>query len=171
MCGTTVGVGFGGNPTGSVWQFTPPGTLTTLYVCQNGADGEWPDQAPVLDRDANVYGMTNQQNGGGFAGAIWKITAQGHFSVLHEGVSAADGVYPNSPLPLRPDNVLSGTTANGGPNGCGTAFSINAKGVFKVVHAFTNTGDGGYTTGNLVRTPAGVIYGGAAGGAIFQITP
>jgi uncharacterized repeat protein (TIGR03803 family) len=155
LYGTTVGVGFGGNPNGSVWQFTPPSTLKTLYVFHDG----------------NVYGTTNKQNGTAFAGAIWKITAQGQFSVLHDLVSGTDGYYPNSPLVLGPDHLLYGTTSSGGPNGYGTVFSISTKGVFAVVHAFANTGDGGYPTGNLVRTPAGVMYGGAANGSIFQITP
>jgi uncharacterized repeat protein (TIGR03803 family) len=171
LYGTTVGVGFGGNPNGSVWQFTPPGTLKTLYVFQNGNDGEWPNQAPVVDRDGNVYGTTNKQNGNQFAGAIWKITAQGQFSVLHEMVSGTDGYDPNSPLVLGPDHLLYGTTANGGANGFGTVFSISTKGAFTVVHAFANTGDGAYPTGNLVQTSAGVMYGGTYYGSIFQITP
>jgi uncharacterized repeat protein (TIGR03803 family) len=64
LYGTTVGVGYGGNPNGSVWNYTPAGGLQTLYVFQDGNDGEWPNQAPALDGAGNLYGTTYIQNGG-----------------------------------------------------------------------------------------------------------
>ncbi len=171
LYGTTVGVGYGGNPNGSVWQFTPGGALKTLYVFQDGADGEWPNQAPSLDNAGNLYGVTNVQNGTGFAGAIWKITASGKFSVLHSMNGAVDGYGPNSPLLLGKDGLLYGTTGSGGASNLGTVFSVSKSGSFNVVHSFTNTGDGAQPTGNLVLDSAGAIYGGTAYGPVFKITP
>ncbi len=175
LYGTSVGYGFGGNPNGSVWQFTPStGALKTLYVFKDGADGEWPNQAPVADGFGNVYGVTNQQggpNGASFAGVVWKITAAGTFSIMHPLNAATDGLYPNSPLILNADGKLYGTTYNQGPGGYGTLFSITKSGQFQVVHAFSNLGDGTNPMGNLIHTSAGVIYGGTSDGAIFQYTP
>jgi uncharacterized repeat protein (TIGR03803 family) len=171
LYGTTVGVGYGGNPNGSVWQFTTAGGLKTLYVFQDGADGEWPSQAPVLDGAGDLYGTTNTQNGGSFAGAIWKITASGAFSILHAMNGATDGYAPNSPLLLGKDGLFYGTTASGGPDNDGTVFSISRTGAFTVVHSFSNSGDGAQPTGNLVRDSTGAVYGGTAYGPVFKITP
>jgi uncharacterized repeat protein (TIGR03803 family) len=169
--GTTVGVGYGGNPNGSVWQYTAAGGLQTLYVFQDGNDGEWPAQAPTVDKDGNVFGTTNVQNGGGFAGAIWKITSGGSFSVLRDLNGSTDGYGPNSPLLLGAHGILYGTTSSGGANGYGTVFSIGKDGAFTVVHAFANNGDGAQPTGNLVRDGNGTIYGGTAYGPVFKIVP
>jgi uncharacterized repeat protein (TIGR03803 family) len=171
LYGTTVGVGYGGNPNGSVWSYSPAGVLTTLYVFQDGADGEWPTQAPVLDPAGDLYGTTSVQNGASFAGAIWKISAAGAFSILHAMNGATDGYAPNSPLLLGKDGLLYGTTGSGGASNDGTVFSISKTGAFTVVHSFANGSDGAAPTGNLVRDSAGAIYGGTASGPVFRITP
>ncbi len=171
LYGTTVGVGYGGNPTGSIWRFTAKAGLKTLYVFQNGADGEWPDQAPTLDSAGNLYGTTHIQNGNGFAGAIWKVTAKGVFSILHVMNAATDGYGPNSPLLLAADGLLYGTAASGGANNDGTLFSITTGGTFTTIHSFAAGADGAQPTGNLVQDAAGRIYGGTVSGPVFQFTP
>jgi uncharacterized repeat protein (TIGR03803 family) len=169
--GTTVGVGFGGNPTGSVWKYSTEGMLTTLYVFQDGADGEWPDQAPALDGSGNLYGTTHVQKGDSFAGAIWKITPEGQFSVLHQMNGTTDGYGPNAPLLSDGKGTLYGTAYGGGTAGYGTVFSVTRAGVFTVLHNFLGGADGAQPTGNLVRASNGVVYGGTSNGAIFEITP
>jgi uncharacterized repeat protein (TIGR03803 family) len=169
--GTTVGYGYGGNPTGSVYKFTPSGGVTTLYVFQDTNDGEWPDQAPVVDAKNNIYGTTYIQNGANFAGAIWTISASGKFSVLYDLNGATDGFGPNSPLILNTDGNFYGTTSSGGADNYGTVFSITPTGTFTLLHSFTNTGDGAQPTGNLVHDAAGAIYGGTAYGTAFKIVP
>jgi uncharacterized repeat protein (TIGR03803 family) len=169
--GTTVGVGYGGNPNGSVWQFTKAGGLQTLYVFQDGNDGEWPNQAPTVDGAGNVYGSTSIQNGANVAGAIWVINTAGQFSVLHNLNGPTDGFGPNSPLVIGSDGNLYGTTLEDGSGGGGTVFSISPSGQFTVVHSFTNSGDGADPTGNLVQSADGAIYGGTSFGTVFKIVP
>ncbi len=171
LYGTTVGVGYGGNPNGSVWQYTSGGGLQTLYVFTDGADGEWPTQAPAIDATGDVFGTTSTQNGSGFAGAVWKIDKAGHFAILHSLNGAADGYGPNSPLLLDNDGVLFGTANSGGPANDGTVFSVTKGGAFTVVHSFTNTGDGAQPTGNLVQDSQAALYGGTATGQVFKIVP
>jgi uncharacterized repeat protein (TIGR03803 family) len=169
--GTTVGNGYGGNPTGSVYKFTPAGGVTTLYAFKNRNDGEWPDQAPATDAKNNIYGTTYIQNGASFAGAIWKISAAGNFSVLYDLNGASDGFGPNSPLILNTDGNFYGTTNTGGADNYGTVFSVTPTGTFTLLYSFTNTGDGALPTGNLVHDATGAIYGGTAAGTVFKIVP
>jgi uncharacterized repeat protein (TIGR03803 family) len=171
LYGTVVGRGFGGNPNGSVWKFTRAGGLQTLYIFQNANDGEWPDQAPVVDKAGNIYGTTHVQNSNNFAGAIWTISAAGQFSVLHDFVADTDGYGPNSPLLLNANGKLYGTTGAGGRHGYGTVFEITPAGAFSVIHDFANTGDGAQPTGNLVQSAGGTIYGGTAYGPVFRLVP
>ena len=169
--GTTVGMGYGGNPTGSVWKLSKGGTLTTIYVFKDGADGEWPDQAPVMDKAGNVYGTTHVQNGGTFAGAIWRGSSTGTFSVLHDLTASTDGSAPNGPLVLNTDGNLYGGTTSGGPGGYGTVFQITPSGSFSVMHGFANGTDGATPTGNLAHDSSGAIYGGTQSGQVFKIVP
>ena len=171
LYGTVVGYGYGGNPNGSVWQFTTQNGLRTLYVFQNGNDGEWPDQAPIVDAAGNIYGTTHIRNGKPFAGAVWKIDTSGNFSVVHDLYGATDGYGPNSPLLPDKDGNLYGTTLLGGTDNFGTVYRVTPTGGFSVVHAFANRGDGVQPTGNLVSDGQGVIYGGTGSGSVFKITP
>jgi uncharacterized repeat protein (TIGR03803 family) len=169
--GTTVGVDYGGHPNGSVWKFSTPGGLKTIYVFKDGHDGEYPDQAPTVDGAGNVYGTTHIQDGSNFAGAIWKISAAGKFSLLRDLNGGTDGFHPNSPLLLNRNGILYGTTYEGGPSNYGTLFSITPSGKFAVVHAFSNGGDGAYPTGNLVSNSDGAIFGGTSDGEVFRVVP
>jgi uncharacterized repeat protein (TIGR03803 family) len=167
--GTTVGIGYGGNPNGSVWQYSTARHLKTLYIFKDRGDGEWPNQAPTVDGAGNVYGTTYVQNGDNFPGAVWKIAADGTFSVLHHLNGARDGYTPNSPLVLGKDGNLYGTTYQGGAGYYGTVYSITPSGKFSVIHAFTGQTDGAYPTGNLVRDNDGALYGGTTSGQVFRI--
>jgi uncharacterized repeat protein (TIGR03803 family) len=169
--GTTVGRGFGGNPNGSVWKLPRRGTLATLYVFQDGDDGEWPDQAPVSDKAGDLYGTTHIRSGAQFDGAIWTISAAGTFTVLHDFVSATDGSGPAAPLVIGLNGTIYGTTSTGGKNGYGTVFSIMPTGGFKVLWSFTGGSDGTNPTGPLVVSAKGILYGGTASGQVFAITP
>jgi uncharacterized repeat protein (TIGR03803 family) len=169
--GAAIGLGFGGNPNGSVWKYTAIGGLKTLYVFTDGTDGEWPDQAPTVDSAGNVYGTTYIQNKANFPGAIWTISAAGTFKVLHEMDAATDGSEPNSPLLLDLDGNLYGTTATGGAHGEGTVFRVTPTGKFTVLHSFTGGSDGGQPSGNLVQDAAGTLFGGTALGPVFELVP
>jgi uncharacterized repeat protein (TIGR03803 family) len=169
--GTAIGLGFGGNPTGSVFEYTSTGGLKTLYVFTDGNDGEWPNQAPTVDNAGNVYGTTYIQKGSNFPGAIWMISAAGTFKLLREMDAAKDGSGPNSPLLLDLDGNLYGTTLLGGAHGFGTLFRITPAGKFTVLHSFTGGSDGGQPSGNLVRDAAGTLFGGTDFGPVFEEVP
>ncbi len=170
LFGTTIGMGYGGNPNGSVWKLSGT-TLTTLYIFKDGADGQYPTQAPTLDSAGNLYGTTTTRNGTAFAGSLWKITTLGKFSVLHSFTAATDGATPNAPLLLNTDGNLYGTTSTGDPGKFGTLFKITPQGVFTVLHSFTNLADGATPNGGLVHDASGTIYGEVSSGQVFKLVP
>ena len=169
--GTTVGYGSGGLPLGSVFKLSKSGQFTTLVQFTGGADGDYPDQAPIVDKQGNVYGTNYQGNQSGFAGAVWTINTITGLKVLYDFNGNTDGSLPNSPLVLGRNGTLYGTTEYGGPGGAGSVFAITPSGTLTVLHAFTGASDGANPTGNLAIDPAGALYGGTATGQIFKIVP
>ena len=114
-------------------------------------------------------------------GTVFKITAGGKLTVLHE-FGGSDGYGPNAPLVQGTDGSFYGTTSSGGTStacstGCGTVFKILPNGSFLTLHSFDGT-DGQYPGGGLVQGTDGNFYGttsfggGTNGnGTVFKITP
>ena len=173
--GTVVGSGFGGDPNGAVFKLTPLNKLTALYKFNDGDDGEYPEQAPVVDAVGNVYGTMLTMNGSEYAGVVWKIDTNGVFSLLHKFTGKADGFGPNGPLIINTDGNIYGTTAQGGTvkggTGQGTLFRITPAGVFSVIHTFTGGSDGAGPTGTLAHDSTGAIYGATSGtgGTVYKV--
>jgi uncharacterized repeat protein (TIGR03803 family) len=179
--GTVVGNGFGGDPNGAVWKLSMQGKLTPLHVFTDDNDGQYPDQAPIIDSAGNLYGTMITKNRAEYAGAIWKIDTARVFTTIHQFAGKADGFGPNGPLMLNTDGNLYGTTASGGITntgqvGSGTVFRITPSGQFKVIHTF-NGADGSGPTGTLAHDSTGAIYGatngndGGIGGTVYKIKP
>ena len=164
--GTVVGNGFGGDPNGAVWKLSTKNLLTPLYVFKDGADGEYPDQSPVVDAAGNLYGTIITMNGSQYAGAVWKIDTKGAFSLIHKFTGMADGFAPNGPLMIDTDGNLYGTTLSGGgtkaKQGYGTVFRLTPGGAFTTIHTFYGP-DGSNPTGTLAHDSTGAIYGATTG--------
>jgi uncharacterized repeat protein (TIGR03803 family) len=174
LYGTTLGNGSGGAPTGTVWKLSPSKVLTTLYTFKDGADGEYPSDAPTLDAAGNLYGTTRVKSGKPYAGAVWKIDAKGNFSVVHQFTGGADGSTPDGPLMLDTDGNLYGTTLAGGAKtgkGFGVLYRISAAGAFSVAYTFTGLVGGAGPTGMLAHDAKGAIYGGMTSGMVYKFVP
>lgn len=173
--GTVVGNGFGGDPNGAVWKLSTKNKLTPLYKFKDGADGEYPTQAPVVDAAGNLYGTILTMAGSSYAGAVWKIDTTGKFTVFYRFTGKADGFGPNGPLLVNKDGNLYGTTGSGGGTtakpGYGTLFRITPAGAFTVLHTFMAGTDGANPTGTLARNVYGHVFGGTASGTIYKYTP
>jgi uncharacterized repeat protein (TIGR03803 family) len=186
--GTTVGMGFGGQPLGSLWKRPYGGKPTTLYSFTDAStaggaltDGEYPQVTPSFDSAGNLWGVTSDHDGATSAGAIWELTPTGA-RVLYNFTGGGDGYLPNGPLLLGLDGNFYGTTRGGGSaaglSGNGVVYRFNPVGTAAqvaasvgVVHVFTGATDGATPTGSLALDPSGRIYGGTATGTIYQITP
>jgi uncharacterized repeat protein (TIGR03803 family) len=177
---------------GTVFKVTKAGKESVLYSFAGPPnDGGNPFAGLIRDSEGNLYGTTlfggsghctanAGQNG---CGTVFKVSASGTESVLHNFEGGADGVYPSSPLVHDSSGNLYGTTQQGGQancsnfsgNGCGTVFMLSSDGVETVRHAFS-----GYPTDG--DDPAGMILvggnlygttqmGGAYGnGTVFEVT-
>jgi len=115
----------GAHSSGTVFEMTPTGTLTTLYsFCSmpNCIDGGAPDGL-VVGPDA-LYGFTG--DGGEAWGTIFKITSSGALTTLYEFKVGTDGGGPSGLLQATDGNFY-GTTGSGGsqPQGYGTVFRLS----------------------------------------------
>ena len=178
----------GGVGQGVVFRVTETGSLSSIFtfcVAHLCADGSSPLSSLVLAPNGTFYGTT--QLGGTNGGTIFRMSALGNQSVLHNFCSApdcADGSSPQSGLALGNSGNFFGTTKNGGSNGQGTVYRISSSGVLASLYSFcaqTNCIDGSAPEGQLVLSNDGNFYGttssgGAhgitlAGGTIFKISP
>ena len=135
LYGTTVAGGAAGF--GTVFRFTPGGSLTTLHHF-NGAEGANPFGALVQGSDGRLYGTTaNGGLGAGFGnGVVFRIAPDGTgFTVLH-ALAAGEGTNPIAGLARAPGDIFYGTTIAGG-TGAGSVFAISAAGAFETLHVFS----------------------------------
>ncbi len=159
---------------GVVFKIDSTGTETVLHTFEGGSDGANPWGGLVMDSSGNLYGTT--ENGGKYsAGQIFKISAAGKKTVVHDfdpGVNMG-GANPRDPLTFGSGGILYGTTFRGGDLttswcgalGCGTVFKVNTGNVLTTLHTFEGPPtDGDTPYGAVARDSAGNLYGVAADG-------
>ena len=129
----------GTSDSGSVFQISPIGQLTTLYsfcsqVNIDGcADGAYPTGL-LMGSDGNLYGTTHS-GGSSNAGTAFEVTPSGALTTLynfcHAGSGCADGETPVA-LAQGTDGVFYGGTSLGGTPancgsfaGCGTIYKLS----------------------------------------------
>jgi uncharacterized repeat protein (TIGR03803 family) len=155
---------------GSVFQITPGGSRTYLYIFTGGSDGRYPTAPPILGRDGNWYGTT--QGDPRNPGSVYQLTKSGQFKSLHQFVL---GEMPEDPLVLATDGNFYGTTHYGGTTNNGSVFRITPAGTFTVIYSFDGT-HGAAPYSPLIQGADGNFYGtttiggSASGGVVFKLT-
>jgi uncharacterized repeat protein (TIGR03803 family) len=167
----------GANSTGTVFEITAGGTLTTLYsFCSqtNCTDGDDPFAPLIQAANGNFYGTTVNGGTKGY-GTVFEITSGGTLTTLHS-FRYTDGASPTAGLIQAKNGNFYGTTLYGGAKGAGTVFEIIAGGKLRTLHSFGGAGDGADPYLGLVQATNGKFYGttydgGAHGhGTVFQVT-
>jgi uncharacterized repeat protein (TIGR03803 family) len=171
--GTTYSGG-AGEPlgTGTVFQITRAGRLTTLYsFCAQikCADGANPGGGLVQASNGYFYGTTS---GGGVGcgdsgcGTVFRIDREGRLTTMHR-FEGPDGESPRGSLIQATDGNLYGTTLYGGVNGDGTIFRITAREAFATLYSFCalpQCSDGNAPLAGLFQATTGNLYGTTAVG-------
>ena len=174
--GELYGVAYAGGPygAGTVFRITTAGKLTSIYSFTRGDDGAGPYARLILGADGDFYG-TASDGGNSNYGTIFKISAEGDFTVLHRFIGL-DGAHPLASLTQGIDGAFYGTTSEGGAAGLGSIFKITTSGEFTSLYSFTNGPDGRGPCGGLAQGLDGKFYGtscsgGARGfGVIFSLS-
>jgi uncharacterized repeat protein (TIGR03803 family) len=171
----------GANFSGTIFEITPDGILTTLYnFCSQAscADGYSPVAGLMLATNGNFYGTTSF-GGAHNSGTIFQFTPAGELTTLYSFCSesnCSDGSNVQNALVQGPGNQFYGATISGGINGAGTIFAITPTGKFGTIHRFDYK-DGAYPYGQLLLASGGnlvgtTLSGGArSDGTIFEISP
>jgi len=165
-------------------------TETVLYSFPTPKQGFVPAGDLVFDSAGNLYGATIYGGGYGtncgdayykYCGAVFELSPPkikgGKWTekTLHGFKGNTDGANPNGGLVLDSEGDVYGTTVLGGGTGCqgpgcGTAFELRPPpktgGAWteKMIHIFTDGGDGADPNGGLIFDANGALYGTAGGG-------
>ncbi|MGC9948411.1 MAG: choice-of-anchor tandem repeat GloVer-containing protein [Bryobacteraceae bacterium] len=162
----------GAGSSGVVYKLDPAGHYTVLYSFAGGTDGRNPYAGLARDSAGNLYGTT-EYGGGDTAcsylgcGTVFKVDTAGHETVLHGFTYGIDGIFPQAGVLLDAAGNLYGTTLQSGSGlGLGTVYKLDNAGVETSLYSFTGNGAGGSPSpGDLIRDPAGNLYGTTSGGA------
>ena len=123
----------GTNGTGTVFQLTTSGSLTTIYTFSalaggSNADGAKPTAGLLLGSDGNLYGTTST-GGANSAGTLFQLTTGGALTTLYSfstlaGGTNADGANPRALVQASNGNFY-GAAEIGGTAGNGTLFQLS----------------------------------------------
>ena len=166
---------------GTIFQVTPAGVLTTLYsFCSqtNCTDGSYPEAGLALGSDGLFYGVT-RTGGANNLGTVFSVTTSGALSTLYS-FAGIDGSDPFGTLVQATDGDFYGTTMAGGPgyssqsSGSGTVFKISTTGALSTLYNFcsqTNCVDGLSPEAGLVQASDGNFYGTTTAGGSYLKAP
>ena len=160
----------------TIFQFTPEGSLTTLYTF-NGVNPNDRANSLVEGNDGKFYGVSTFGNGNAATtgnGTIFSVTTNGVFTLLYEFTGGDDGAAPNR-LILGSDGNFYGLTEASLTEG-GTVFQLTPAGNLTTLHTFTGS-QNGVEPSSLLQGSDGNFYGttssgGSTGsGTVFLLTP
>ena len=143
---------------------SPTTGLAFIYSFPAGSDGSYPagmtpQGALVQGSDGNFYGTTPQGGAGG-NGTVFKVTASGDLTVLHDfAQDGSEGAQSYTALIQGSDGNFYGTTTAGGNADNGTVFKITPEGDYTVLHLFQGGSEGSSPYGKLAQGPDGNFYG------------
>jgi uncharacterized repeat protein (TIGR03803 family) len=168
LYGTTFGAA---GSYGSVFQLATAGALAFPHVFDS-TNGSQPSGGVTLGTDGNLYGVATH-GGAANDGVLYRLSATGAYTVLHEFGGGSDGADPvNAPV-QGSDGGLYGITT-GSPTPSATLYKYTASGSFETIYTF-NESSFEYPT-SLIEAENGNLYGTTNNGGvnfcgtIFEIT-
>jgi uncharacterized repeat protein (TIGR03803 family) len=151
------------------------GKLRVLHTFTCETDGCQPYGLLVTGPDKALYGAAPLGGAAG-TGTLYRVGAEGAFSVIHEFGDDKLGAFPQGGLARDEHGTLYSTTEFGGRNGGGVVFSMTRDGVSHVLHAFgpREPANGLNPVSSPLLLPGGLLYGttldgGAGGGTVWLV--
>ena len=109
---------------GTIFRITAGGSFTSLHSF-DGADGSFVTAGLIQASDGNFYGVAGRGGSSCSCGTIFKITAGGTLTVLHNFAGfPTEGSLPVGGLLEASNGNFYGTTESGGSTGDGSIFSL-----------------------------------------------
>jgi uncharacterized repeat protein (TIGR03803 family) len=124
----------------------------------------------IGDEAGNLYGTT-LTGGTANVGIVYKLDAEGGFTVLHSFTGSADGGSPYAGVTRDAAGNLYGTTTYGGAYGDGVVFKVDTAGNYTVLYSFCEQfgcTDGGNPMAGVIRDAAGNLYGTTSNGGRYR---
>ncbi|QNF34660.1 putative Ig domain-containing protein [Adhaeribacter swui] len=156
----------GANGYGTIFRMALNGTFTVLHSLNYTTDGGYAQGNLIQGTDGNFYGTT-YQGGTNSAGTIFKISANGKFTVLHNLDNINDGRYPRGGLVQGTGGNYYGMTSSGGPGDQGTVFRVTSSGSYSVLAHFPESSKGQAPLGSLIQAKNGNFYGLTSSGGTY----
>jgi uncharacterized repeat protein (TIGR03803 family) len=158
--GALYGITYASFPGSSaVFKINKDGSNYTVLKLFNNTDIHYPFDGLVLSGNY-LYGSCGY-GGVENKGGIFRIQTNGtNYSVLHEFAGINDGANPMATPIIASNGKLYGTTTNGGDQGIGTVYSIEASGTnYTVLRSLSMTAEGGYPQSGIMQASDGLLYG------------
>jgi uncharacterized repeat protein (TIGR03803 family) len=184
LYGTTSQGGTHGN--GTVFELAAPQTKganwteTVLYSFGTGTDGTAPIGGVTFDSAGNLYGTASAGGAYGYGTVFQLVPGSGWTeNILHSFQNGNDGSVPYAGLISDKSGNLYGAATQGGSNGGGTVFELEAsKGswTFNVVYSVPGWGISG-TFRDVVLDGSGNLYanthcdGDYGSGTVYELSP
>jgi uncharacterized repeat protein (TIGR03803 family) len=163
LYGTTVYGGAYGE--GTVFEITPTDQYIVLHSFDgsDGSDGGYPQSAPTVANDGNLYGTTTN---GINNGNIYQITPEGTYTSLYSfcNPTRCNAYYATYGLLQGTDGILYGATAYGGSHDSGVVYSLsnNLSPLVKTVPVAAAVGVRVIVLGNGLTGSTSVTFNGTA---------
>jgi uncharacterized repeat protein (TIGR03803 family) len=156
LYGTTEAGGTGGS--GTVFQVSTNGALTSLYSFTDANDGANPTAGVVQGSNGYFYGTTFS-GGTDSYGTVFQISTNGALTTLYSFSGGNDGALPRAGLVQGSDGNFYGTTWWRATDWDGNVFQISASGAYTSLYSFTGGDDGAHPDARLVQGSDGYFYG------------
>ncbi len=163
LYGTTVYGGAYGD--GTVFEITPSDQFIVLHSfdSSDGSDGGFPQSAPTVANDGNLYGTTS---GGINNGNIYQITPEGTYTSLYSfcNPTRCNAYYATYGLLQGTDGILYGATSGGGAHDEGVvySFSNNLSPLVKTIPVAAAVGARVIVLGNGLTGTTSVTFNGVS---------
>jgi uncharacterized repeat protein (TIGR03803 family) len=110
---------------GVLYKIDSTGHESILYAFTGAGDGYFPESVLVRDGAGNLYGTSTYGGDCFLCGTIFRLSAAGKETVLHNFAGKPDGGYPDNSGLVPVSGSGYGTTFEGGTFNAGTIYRIS----------------------------------------------